>query len=78
MCHASSPACRVAFVPLPGTGVAHAEESQGSCHVFRALDPVARRRPAVRKRGMSYRPPGADQLVPYLSRAVFEENGPSG
>src|SRR5215207_1393089 len=47
--------------------VVHAEQFQGSCHVFRALDPVARRRRAVRKRGMRDRPPGADQLVPDLS-----------
>src|SRR5215203_7252202 len=47
--------------------VVHAEQFQCSCHVFRALDPVARRRPAVRKRGMRARPPGADQLVPDLS-----------
>src|SRR5829696_782509 len=47
--------------------VVHAEQFQGSCHVFHALDPVARRRPAVRKRGMRDRPPGADQLVPDLS-----------
>ena len=38
-----------------------------SCHIFRAFDPVTRRRPAVRKRGMRDRPPGADQLVPDLS-----------
>src|SRR5829696_10371267 len=47
--------------------VIHAEQFQGSCHVFRALDPVARRRPAVRKRGMRDCPTGADQLVPDLS-----------
>src|SRR5215210_7241062 len=54
----------VSFLP---SLVVHAEQFQGSCRVFRALDPVARRRPADRKRGMRYRPPGADQLVPNLS-----------
>src|SRR5215218_10790495 len=54
----------VSFLP---SLVVHAEQFQGSCHVFRALDPVARRRRAVRKRGMRDRPPGADQLVPDLS-----------
>src|SRR5215211_2043524 len=54
----------VSFLP---SLVVHAEQFQGSCHVFRALDPVARRRPAVRKRRMRDRPTGADQLVPDLS-----------
>src|SRR5215211_8997001 len=54
----------VSFLP---SLVVHAEQFQGSRHIFRALDPVARRRPAVRKRGMRDRPPGADQLVPDLS-----------
>src|SRR5918995_957344 len=47
--------------------VVHAEQFQGSCHIFRALDPVTRRRSAVRERGVRDRPPGADQLVPDLS-----------
>src|SRR5215216_5099296 len=54
----------VSFLP---SLVVHAEQFQGSRHIFRALDPVARRRPAVRKCGMRDRPPGADQLVPDLS-----------
>src|SRR5829696_8595244 len=55
---------RVSFLP---SLVIHAEQFQGSRHVFRALDPVARSRPAVRKRWMRDRPTGADQLVPDLS-----------
>src|ERR671917_2929822 len=54
----------VSFLP---SLIVHAEQFQGSCHIFRALDPVTRRRSAVRKRGMRDRPPGADQLVPDLS-----------
>src|SRR5215204_6387179 len=43
-------------VSFPPSLVVHAEQLQGSCHIFRAPDPVARLRPAVRKRGMGDRP----------------------
>src|SRR5215218_8245407 len=60
-------------VPLLPSLVVHAEQVQGSCHVFRALEPVARRRPDCRERGMRDRPPGADQLV--LDRSGEPEVG---
>src|SRR5215210_1162080 len=46
--------------------VIHAEQFQGSCHVFRALDSVARCRPAVRKRGMRDRPVRIDSSLTSL------------
>src|SRR5829696_850370 len=69
----------VSFLP---SLVVHAEQFQGSCHVFRALAPVARRSPAVRKRGMreahrssysstfcpDYRPNGPYTLRVFLRR----------
>src|SRR5918995_6943901 len=41
---------------------------QGSGNVFRASYPVARRRLAVRERGVRDRLPGPDQVVPNLLR----------